>query len=689
MEDAFYLEIGTEEIPAGYIQPALEAMSAQMVRFLDESRIGHGTPFTTGTPRRLMLHIPGVAAGQEACTTEVFGPPKSVAFDAQGNPTKAAEGFARGQGVSLEAVTVKATPKGEYLCIVREEAGLPTKELLEKMLPDFIARIPFPKSMHWGSQTVTFARPIQWIVALLGKQVLDFHYGAVQAGNKSMGHRFLSPEWIAVNDFESHLENLKKHYVVASLDERRDFIRKAIHEAAAKVGGRILEDEELLDEVTQIVEYPYPIVGEYEEKYLELPPELLITVIKKHQRYFAVIDEKGDLLRYFVTVANTVPRDPRVVASGNGRVVRARLEDARFYYKEDQKTRLESRAEQLKTVVFHTKLGTSWEKVERFTSLVEWLAGQLAPGSLETVRRAAYLCKADLVTGVVGEFPELQGVMGRVYAGLQGEPREVATAIYEHYLPTRAGGPIPESMEGALLSIADKMDTIAACFGVGLIPSGTADPFALRRQTLGIIRIVMEKPLRLSLVELLNRALPLIGSRMTESAETVRQGVLDFFQGRLHHLLVQEGLSPDVVEASLAVGIDDLVDAAARARALAEFKRRPDFESLAAAFKRVVNIIKEPEKTPVDPELFQSDAEHALFTALRDTEGAVAGCLASCDFNSTLETMSGMKGYIDAFFDSVLVMDKDEAIRRNRLSLLTRIRKLFSTVADFRKIQTA
>ncbi|MEN6484727.1 MAG: glycine--tRNA ligase subunit beta, partial [Syntrophobacteraceae bacterium] len=312
MEDAFYLEIGTEEIPAGYIQPALEAMSAQMVRFLDESRIGHGTPFTTGTPRRLMLHIPGVAAGQEACTTEVFGPPKSVAFDAQGNPTKAAEGFARGQGVSLEAVTVKATPKGEYLCIVREEAGLPTKELLEKMLPDFIARIPFPKSMHWGSQTVTFARPIQWIVALLGKQVLDFHYGAVQAGNKSMGHRFLSPEWIAVNDFESHLENLKKHYVVASLDERRDFIRKAIHEAAAKVGGRILEDEELLDEVTQIVEYPYPIVGEYEEKYLELPPELLITVIKKHQRYFAVIDEKGDLLRYFVTVANTVPRDPRV-----------------------------------------------------------------------------------------------------------------------------------------------------------------------------------------------------------------------------------------------------------------------------------------------------------------------------------------------------------------------------------------
>ena len=689
MRDAFYLEIGTEEVPAGYIQPALEAMSAQMVRFLDESRIAHGAPCFTGTPRRLMLYIPDVASDQEACTTEVFGPPKQVAFDAQGKPTKAAEGFARGQGVTLESVLVKATPKGEYLCVVREEAGLPARELLEKMLPDFIARIPFPKSMRWGSQSVTFARPVQWIVALLGKQVLDFGYGALQSGDKSLGHRFLSPEWLTVTDFESHLENLKKHHVIAGTQERKDFIRNAIVEAAKKVGGRILEDEELLDEVTQIVEFPYPIVGEFEEKYLELPPELLITVIKKHQRYFAVIDEKGDLLRYFVTVANTVPRDPRVVAAGNGRVVRARLEDARFYYKEDQKTRLESRAEQLKAVVFHTKLGTSWEKVERFTALARWLARDLAPSSMETIHRAAHLCKADLVTGVVGEFPELQGVMGRVYARLQGEPESVARAIFEHYLPVRAGGPVPESVEGALLSIADKMDTITACFGVGLIPSGTADPFALRRQTLGIIRIVLERPLRISLRDLVNQALPLLGSKMTEPADTVRQGVLDFFQGRLHHLLVQEGLSPDVVEASLAVGIDDLVDAVSRTRALARFKERPDFESLAAAFKRVVNIIKEPETTPVEPELLRSTAENSLFTALRDTEGVVAGCLAGCDYASALEAMSGLKGFIDGFFDAVLVMDKDEAIRRNRLALLTRIRTLFSQVADFRKIQTA
>lgn len=685
-----YIELGSEEIPTSYILPALEAMSTQMVRFLDDNRIDHGEPFTTGTPRRLILFIPDVAVQQQAYATEVIGPPKNVAYDAEGRPTKAAEGFARGQGVTLDDLKIKETPKGEYLCIVREEAGLATREHLEGMLPDFIAHVPFPKSMRWGSLSVTYTRPLHWIATLFGDEVLDCRYGDIVSGRQSLGHRFMSPQWLSISDFKSHLENLKRHYVIADLYERKQLIREGIKVTAAKVGGVILEDEELLDEVTQLVEYPEPLLGEYEERYLQLPPELLITVIKKHQRYFAVTDAGGNLLPYFVTVSNTVPRDAKLVAAGNARVVRARLEDARFYYEEDQKIRLDERAEELKKVVFHSKLGTSWEKVGRFTSLARWLGEQLAPSSLDALLRAAFLCKADLVTGMVGEFPELQGVMGRAYARLQGEPEAVAEAIFEHYLPTRAGGPIPQKPEGALLSIADKTDTIVGCFGVGLIPTGTADPFALRRQTLGIIRIILERPFRISLSALIDQALPLLQSYMTEPAQTVKEGVLEFFQGRLQHWLVnQEGYTPDAVDAALAVGMDDLVDAVARARALAAFKARPDFESLATAFKRVVNIIKEPETAPVEPDLLSGGAEKELFAALQETEKLVSGCIDRSDYDGALEAMSKLKAPIDAFFDSVLVMDKDDVVRRNRLALLTRVHDLFAKVGDFRKIQTA
>ena len=689
MGEPFYLEIGSEEIPAGYISPALEAMAMEMVRFLDENRIHHGIPLTTGTPRRLVLTIPDVALHQEAGSTEIIGPPKQVAFDEKGRPTKAAEGFARGQGVRVEDIQIKDTPRGAYLCIIKEETGLPTKILLERMLPDFVARIPFPKSMRWGSLSVTFARPIHWIVSLLGREVLNFVYGDVQSGDRSLGHRFMSPAWVQVTDYPSHRENLKKHFVIVSTEERKRFILDGIQEAAHKVGGRILEDEELLDEVTQLVEYPQPLVGRFEEKYLALPPELLITVIKKHQRYFATTDHQGSLLPCFVTVANTIPKDFPLVAEGNARVVRARLEDARFYYEEDQKVPLEVRAEQLRTVVFHSKLGTSWEKAERFTALARWMGEQLAPDRLDTLLRAAYLCKADLVTGMVGEFPELQGVMGRAYARLQAEPEEVAQAIYEHYLPVRAGGQIPGGIEGAILSIADKIDTIVGCFGVGLLPTGTADPFALRRQTLGITRIVLEKPFKISLSGLVDQALSHLSSKMTEPRETVRQGVLEFFLGRLSHMLVsQEGYTQDVVDAALATGLDDLVDALARTKALAAFKARPDFESVAGAFKRVANIIKEPEKAAVDANLFRNATEQALYTALSGTEKAVNDHLVQSDYPAALEAVSQLRGSIDPFFDSVLVMDKDEAIRRNRLALLTRTYELFSRLADFKRIQT-
>jgi glycyl-tRNA synthetase beta chain len=690
MGKELYLEIGTEEIPAGYILPALQAMAGDITRFLDDHRIARGEPFTTGTPRRLVVVVPGVAERQEAFTTEIIGPSRQVAFDDAGRPTKAALGFAKSHGLAVEALQLRQTPKGAYVCILREEQGVATKELLERMLSDFIARIPFPKSMRWMSQSETFARPIHWVVALLGGEVLDAAYGNIRTGSQSFGHRFMSPQWVTVKDYASHRENLRKHFVIVDFEERKNLIRDGVAAAARGVGGRILEDEELLEEVANLVEHPRPILGRYEEKYLKLPPELLITVMREHQRYFAVVNDDSRLLPYFVTAANTIPRDPEVVAAGNARVLRARLEDARFYYEEDQKVRLEERAEELKRVVFHSKLGTSWAKIERFTAIARWLGERVSPTDLDALLRAATLCKADLVTGMVSEFPELQGIVGRDLARLQGEAEEVARAIFEHYLPTRAGGPIPQGMAGALLSIADKLDTIVGCFGVGLLPTGTADPFALRRQTLGIIRIVVEKQLRVSLGELIDEALPLLAGHMTEPAETVKQGVMEFFRSRLLHLLVsQEGFGSDVVEAALAPGIDDLVEAVDRTRALAKFHGRPDFESLAGAFKRVVNIIKEEETAPVSPGLFQHDAERQLYGALQQAGDAVETCLARSDHDGALSAMAHLRGAIDAFFDSVLVMDADAAIRGNRLALLTRVRDLFARVADFRKIQTA
>jgi glycyl-tRNA synthetase beta chain len=500
----------------------------------------------------------------------------------------------------------------------------------------------------------------------------------------------MRPEWLTVTDYRGHRENLREYHVIVDFEERKSLIRDSIQIIARQVGGVILEDEELLEEVTNLVEYPLAILGQYEDKYLKLPPELLITVMREHQRYFAIMDDNQKLLPYFVTAANTTPRDSQMVAAGNARVIRARLEDARFYYEEDQKVPLAKRIEQLKTVVFHSKLGTSWEKVERFTALARWLGERLAPERLDALLRAAFLCKADLVTGMVGEFPELQGIVGRDLARLQGEPEAVAVAIFEHYLPNRAGGPVPESLEGALLSIADKMDTIAGCFGVGLLPTGTADPFALRRQTLGIIRIVLEKHLRFSLAGLIDYAIPLLAGKITEPRETVKSGLMEFFRSRLHHLLVsQDGLGADAVEAALAVGGDDLVEAVARAKAVALFVARPDFESLATAFKRVVNIIKEPETAPVDVSLMQHDTERSLYQALEDLEGQVATAVRRSDYDAALSAMANLKGPIDAFFESVLVMDPQENVRRNRLALLTRIRDLFAQVADFKKIQTA
>jgi glycyl-tRNA synthetase beta chain len=686
MASDFLLEIGTEEIPASYIQPALDAMATMINKFLSDRRIDHGTIRTMATPRRLVWVIKDVGEKQEAQTVEITGPPKDVAFDEAGNPTQAALGFAKSQGVSPEELQIKQTGRGEYVVVSRHESGVSTVELLAGVLPNLIADIPFPKSMRWGDLKVTFARPIHWIVALLGKEVVPFTYGNVTSGNTSYGHRFMSPGPFEVSEINGYVEALRERFVIVDIEERRERIKQIVADCAKEKNGTIREDEDLLAEVVQLAEYPTAVCGSFDQHYLELPPEVLITAMRTHQRYFAVLDDSGKLMPYFVTVNNTLTRDPQVVALGNEYVLRARLEDARFYYVEDQKISLDDRVEELKEVVFHSKLGTSYEKLERFKTLAEYMADQLAPDDKATVSRAAYLCKADLVTGTVGEFPELQGIMGRAYAQLAKENEAVAEAIYEHYLPTHAGGQLPSGMAGSLVSISDKLDTVVGCFGVGQIPTGTADPFALRRQALGIIRIILEKDLSLSLSDLISKAIEGLDGKLTEPANQTHQAVFEFFKRRLQHFLIGQGLPQNLVDAVLAHHLDPLVETVAKIRTLETFKEGEGFESLLGTVKRVVNILKEPVDVSVDPEKFVNQAEKDLYRDMIACEQDLEKPLAARDYDAVLNRLSQLKAPIDSFFDEVLVLDEDLALRQNRLALLTRIANLFQQMADFSRI---
>ena len=686
MANDFLLEIGTEEIPAGYIQPALEAMAAMFDKSLTDQRVSHGPIQTMGTPRRLAWRIRDVADRQESQTVEITGPPKQASFDAAGKPTKAALGFARAQGVTVEELQVRQTPRGEYLVLSRHQPGVVTGEILSGMLPELIQNIPFPKSMRWGALKVHFARPIHWIVALLGKDVVPFTFGNIASGRTSRGHRFMSPGTFEITDLDRYVDLLRDRFVIVDIEERKDRIRQAVAVAAEEKSGKILPDEALLDQVTQLVEYPSAVCGGFDRSYLELPQEVPITAMRQHQRYFAVVDGAGKLMPHFVTVNNTLTRNPDVVARGNERVLRARLEDARFYFVEDQKVPFEARAEQLKSVVFHSKLGTSYEKMERFKALAEYMADKVAPGEKRVVSRAAYLCKADLVTGTVGEFPELQGAIGRAYARSAGEKEAVAQAIYEHYLPTHAGGELPSGMPGALISIADKMDTLVGCFGIGQIPSGTADPFALRRQTLGVIRIILEKKLPLSVADLVERAMARLDGKLTEPAVETRKGVLDFFRVRFENFLTGQGYPQDVVDAVLAYHLDPLVETMVKIDALKAFRAREDFSPLLVTVKRVVNILKEEVGAAVDPLKFTTKAEKDLYRDLTASEEELRKLLTGQNFGAALQYLVRLKAPIDRFFDDVLVLDKDTAIRQNRLALLSSVAGLFRRLADFSRL---
>ncbi|MDD2736485.1 MAG: glycine--tRNA ligase subunit beta [Desulfuromonadaceae bacterium] len=680
-----FLEIGCEEIPAGFIPRATAEMKAIITKELAIARLSCSEIKTLATPRRLVLVVTGIPAVQPDAEITATGPSIKAAYDSEGKPTKAAEGFARSQGVDVAALQTVSTDKGEYLFVSKHEAGRPTYELLTEILPALVANIPFKKSMRWGTQDVRFARPIHWIVALFDGTIVPFSFGDIMSGKVSRGHRFMANTTFPVNNYAHYLEECERHFVIPDPEKRKEIIRLETHRVAVAAGGRLLPDEELLEQVSYLVEYPSVVHGTFSAEFLKVPKEVLITSMRSHQRYFSIVDGNGGLLPGFITINNTLTEDPSIVVKGNERVLRARLSDARFFFEEDQKVRLDDRVESLKKVVYQQKLGTSFEKMERFRSLAEGLAERLNPSAKSITSRAAWLCKADLVSGLVGEFPEVQGIMGREYALLEGESAEVAHAIAEHYLPTQAGGELPASDCGSFVSIADKIDTICGCFGVGLIPTGAADPYALRRATIGIISIILDKGYRLSLPTLIYASLDLLSTKLSRPKEQVAGDVVEFFRARFINLL-GNSFSTDVVDAAIAAGFDDLVDVQSRIAALAAFKTHPDFEALTVAFKRVGNIIKEGVDTPIDPALFQDDAESSLYQAIQTAKCSADALVASGAWLAALTEIATLRGPVDHFFDNVMVMAEEPQIRTNRLALLTVIARMFGKIADFSRI---
>ena len=689
MSNELLFEIGTEEIPAAFLSKAIVDMKDIISKSLTEKRIGFTGIKCLATPRRLVLYIEDVFPKQEDQTIEKMGPAKKAAFDENGQPTKAALGFARGQGMEVSQLETIVTEKGEYLGARKTIAGQPTTDLLPEILTGFLLAIPFRKSMRWGDYDLRFARPVHWILALYAGKIIPLKIENIESGNMSRGHRFMSAEPFVVSGFEDYLSKTRENFVIADPAERKKIILEEAQKAAAEIGGKLFYSDDLLETVSFIVEYPVIIRGGFDEAYLNIPKEVLTTTMISHQKYFPIVNPEGNLLPYFIAVSNTRARDLDVVAKGNERVLRARLADASFFFEEDKKVPLEDRVESLKKVVFHTLLGTSHKKVTRFRKLAVKIAARVKPSVKKNVDRAALLAKADLESLMVCEFSELQGIMGREYALIAGEKPEIANAIYEHYLPIVAGGDLPESDEGAIVGIADKIDTIVGFFAVGIPPTGTADPYALRRQALGIINIILSRQYALSLNYLIDESLASLKDVLKKPADSIKKDVLEFFRGRLQNQLISQGYAYDTVEAVLSTDIDDLVLVIEKIQALQAFRQNPEFEPISVAFKRVDNILKDFHEGQVDVNLLAHDAEIKLFSSLENIKLRVEKGIAEKDFNVALNKLAGLRPPVDAFFDNVMVMDKDERIRYNRLSLLSEISALFHKIADFSKIVTA
>jgi glycyl-tRNA synthetase beta chain len=679
-------EIGTEEIPSGYLPPALEDLRTVASRLLAEQRLNFAEMRTLGTPRRLTLFVDGLTERQADQRREVVGPPKAVAFDAEGRPTKAAEGFARAQGVPVDTLQIRTLDRGDYLVAVQEEQGSRTQEILVALLPKLVSALSFPKFMRWGEGTFRFVRPIRWLLAAYGGRVVPFEMDGLKAGTKTYGHRFLAPRGARVRSFQEYIDTLEERFVIVDPARRRELVRSLATEAAAEVNGRPILEVALVETVADLVEFPTAVCGAFKPDYLELPREVIVTPMQKHQRYFPVVDAAGGLLPHFVTIANMRAKDMQLIRQGNERVLRARLNDAEFFFREDRKRPLTDRLPDLRQVIFQEKLGSIADKVERIQRLAAWIAERVDPAARATAERAALLCKADLTTNMVKEFPSLQGIMGREYARLSGEAPEVCQAIEDHYLPRFTGDGLPVSAAGAAVALADRLDSIVGCFGVGLVPTGSEDPYALRRAALGVVQTILQRGFRLALDEVVSAAQAGYGTGEAAKIEAVRRDVLEFLRGRTQAILLERGLPLDVVDSVLSAGSSDVADAARRAEALAVLRRDPDFGELATAFRRVVGIIPRGFRQPVETSRLVEGAERALYAQAIELKAEVDRLVAARDYLGALRRIAGLRPVVDMFFEEVLVIGPDEGLTQNRFALLQTVGDLFAQIADFTKI---
>lgn len=693
-------EIGCEEIPAGMLPKAEEELRLSIEKLLTAEDLQEGvTVQTFSAPRRLTAWVRGLLGKQPDVVQEVTGPPKSVAYDSVGAPTRAAVSFAEKQGIALHDIQFVETAKGVYLAARQTRKGRTAEAILKEILPRAIHDLSWPRSMTWtGLEGARFIRPIRWILAVLDGKPLAFSFGGITAGDRTRGHRFLGAAAVRVTGFADYERKLHANGVIVRPGLRREKIQKELVAHIKRGGYRIHDDPELLKLVAYLNEFPTVIEGAFDPAFLSLPDEILVTVMRGHQKYFAVEKRGGELAPHFLAVIN-LDRDAKgLVRAGHERVLRARFADARFFWESDQKCRLADYLPKLERVTYESRLGSYRDKVERIRSMARWFSEQwfnsgILQAHVSDADRAAELAKCDLATEMVREFTELQGVVGGLYARAQGEPEEVADAIYDHYRPVGLEDPVPRNPIGCAVALADKIDSVVGCFAVGLVPSGSSDPFALRRAALGIVKIILEKKLPVSLSLAVGAAAKSLLTHPPRKGVTPEQEaqVLEFLLDRARFVFRErEGFSYDEVNAVFRAGADDLLDVRKRLEALRALRKSKNFEPLAVSFKRIRKILEKSEKGTKDarsnPELFQHEAERALHGSMRAALPKVDGEKRAGRYREALEVIAGLRPGVDRFFEEVMVMDEDLGIRRNRLALLGELLREFTTIADFSEI---
>lgn len=689
----FLLEAGCEEIPARYVEAALAQLQNRLSETLREHGLDHDSIQSFATPRRLILMIPSLAEKQADRIELITGPPFAAGMDAHGHPTAAARGFAAKHGVLPEQLQCIETDKGKYLGIEKKSVGKPSKDILSAKLPIILSSLEFPKNMHWESSGFLFVRPLRWVLCLLSGEVVSFRVAGIDASSHTFGHRILAADKrIQVTSFESYRSALINNKVKFDPRERLATIQAELASQAQAAGLCLIRDKKLMEQVVFLNEFPSVINGHFDPEFLRIPREVLVTVMREHQKYFSLEDREGHLQPRFLAVVDSDGKASDKIRSGHERVLRARLADARFFWDVDLKVKLEDRIERLDRILFQQKLGTMLEKTQRVTTLVEFLSRWLKRQEVASeLRQAARLCKTDLTTEMVKEFTDLQGTMGGLYASAEGLSENVSAAIYEHYRPATLEDESPATLGGSLLSIADKVDSVVGAFSIGQVPTGSKDPLALRRQTLGVIKVLLDRQISISLEKVFRKSLALFRKKAARTPEAVWQDFSAFVKERLRFILKEQGYRYDEINAVVDIAFDNPLDCLSRLKAIAALRGSADFESVAQSFKRIKNIlVKSHEElsgdSKTDPALFEQEEERQLSATLSKLQSKVERACRSRNYFGALELMASLRPQVDLFFDKVLVMSENRAVRGNRIALLNGLLRTFLGLADVSEI---